>query len=45
MIKTLGNGWTFTLLASFNIVGACLLIVVYSKGREWREKYIKKIGG
>jgi hypothetical protein len=38
MGNVLGNGWTFTLLALLNVVGACLLVVIYYKGKGWREK-------
>ncbi|CAG8548123.1 4654_t:CDS:2 [Paraglomus occultum] len=35
--NAIGNGWLFTALAFLNVIGAFLLVIVYSKGREWRE--------
>lgn len=33
-----GIGWTFTLMASGNVLTISFLIIVYNYGRKWREK-------
>ncbi|RIB09596.1 major facilitator superfamily domain-containing protein [Gigaspora rosea] len=37
MEGSLGTGWTFTFIVSFGVVSAMFVVVVYFKGKEWRE--------
>ena len=39
--NAIGNGWLFTALAFLNVIGVFLLLIVYHKGREWRESIEK----
>ncbi|RIA82508.1 major facilitator superfamily domain-containing protein [Glomus cerebriforme] len=38
-----GTGWTFTLMASGNVLTIFFLILVYFYGKKWREKIRKEI--
>ncbi|CAG8780125.1 10591_t:CDS:2, partial [Acaulospora morrowiae] len=37
LLKSLGYGWLFTILAIASVCGMILSVVVYFKGRSWRE--------
>jgi len=36
--NAIGVGWFFTILNSINLLSISCIILVYLKGREWREK-------
>ncbi|CAG8566031.1 1690_t:CDS:2 [Gigaspora rosea] len=37
MEDTFGTGWMFTFIVSLGVVSGLLVVVVYFKGKEWRE--------
>ncbi|EGV66437.1 dityrosine transporter A Q resistance [Yamadazyma tenuis ATCC 10573] len=39
LVERMGYGWCFTGLAFVNLGGATFMILLFSKGKHWREKY------
>ncbi|CAG8740053.1 3949_t:CDS:2, partial [Cetraspora pellucida] len=43
MEDALGTGWMFTLIVSLGIISTCFVVVVYFKGKEWRENMLSNL--
>ncbi|CAG8809276.1 3027_t:CDS:1, partial [Dentiscutata erythropus] len=38
IVNLIGYGWMFTILAGANLIGMIFSILVYFKGKNWRER-------